>query len=250
MRYRFVRIPSVMIYISGCSYMWMYFFFSIYLSPPRCKRKLSIFTVIYLYVLSSVKHKRYFHCRNKNSWNILKNMFYSAEERKSSWVNGDRIYVFGVKCHLNAVRRLTLSLLSLLMLLSSYFTLCTYLLFCSWDSHSELVQEKSSLLTLLLSWCSYSDVCAYKWQCIWIIIHEYIDFTGLLTATKTVAFATKNINLRVKFLLRSPLATIYIYMLWHKNLHVRTFFLIVLRSHLLLCSRIKLKIKKRYASKF
>ncbi len=32
--------------------------------------------------------------------------------------------------------------------------------------------------------------------------------TGLQTATKTVAFATKNINLRVKFLLRSPLATI------------------------------------------
>ncbi len=46
-----------------------------------------------------------------------------------------------------------------------------------------------------------------------------------------------------KFLLRSPLATIYIYMLWHKNLHARTFFLIVLRSHLLLCSRIKLKLK-------
>ncbi len=37
--------------------------------------------------------------------------------------------------------------------------------------------------------------------------------SGLQTATKTVAFATKNINLRVKFLLRSPLATIYIYML-------------------------------------
>ncbi len=36
---------------------------------------------------------------------------------------------------------------------------------------------------------------------------------GLQTATKTVAFATKNINLRVMFLLRSPLATIYIYML-------------------------------------
>ncbi len=34
--------------------------------------------------------------------------------------------------------------------------------------------------------------------------------TGLQTATKTVAFATKNINLRVKFLLRSPLTTIYI----------------------------------------
>ncbi len=29
-----------------------------------------------------------------------------------------------------------------------------------------------------------------------------------LTATKTVAFATKNINLRVIFMLRSPLATI------------------------------------------
>ncbi len=35
--------------------------------------------------------------------------------------------------------------------------------------------------------------------------------SGLQTATKTVAFATKNINLRVTFLLRSPLATIYIF---------------------------------------
>ncbi len=75
-------------------------------------------------------------------------------------------------------------------------------------------------------------------------------YTGLQTATKTIAFVTKNINLRVKLLLRSPLATIYIYMLWQKKLHVRTFFLIVLRSHLLLCSRIKLKIKRQYASKF
>ncbi len=79
---------------------------------------------------------------------------------------------------------------------------------------------------------------------------EAVIKAGLQTATKTVAFATKNINLRVKFLLRSPLATIYIYMLWHKNLHARTLFLIVLRSHLLLCSRIKLKIKRRCASKF
>ncbi len=42
---------------------------------------------------------------------------------------------------------------------------------------------------------------------------NFIYRSGLQTATKTVAFATKNINLRVKFLLRSPLATIYIYML-------------------------------------
>ncbi len=75
----------------------------------------------------------------------------------------------------------------------------------------------------------------------------FILYSGLQTATKTVAFATKNINLRVKFLLRSPLATTFT---CYKNLHVRTFFLIVLRSHLLLCSRIKLKIKRRYASKF
>ncbi len=34
------------------------------------------------------------------------------------------------------------------------------------------------------------------------------SLTGLQTATKTVAFATKNIHLRVMFLLRSPLATI------------------------------------------
>ncbi len=83
------------------------------------------------------------------------------------------------------------------------------------------------------------------WGCMYIYI-----YTGLQTATKTIAFVTKNINLRVKLLLRSPLATIYIYMLWQKKLHVRTFFLIVLRSHLLLCSRIKLKIKRQYASKF
>ncbi len=91
-----------------------------------------------------------------------------------------------------------------------------------------------------------SRATASDFQC-WKSIYP---LSGLQTATKTVAFATKNINLRVKFLLRSPLATICIYMLWHKNLHVRTFFLIVLRSHLLLCSRIKLKIKRRYASKF
>ncbi len=83
-----------------------------------------------------------------------------------------------------------------------------------------------------------------------VLRHGTTVIPGLQTATKTVAFATKNIHLRVKFLLRSPLATIYIYMLRHKNLHVRTFFLIVLRSHLLLCSRIKLKIKREYASKF
>ncbi len=83
-----------------------------------------------------------------------------------------------------------------------------------------------------------------------VMFSKAFSLSGLQTVTKTVAFATKNINLRVKFLLRSPLATIYIYMLWHKYLHVRTFFLIVLRSHLLLCSRIKLKIKRRYASKF
>ncbi len=69
--------------------------------------------------------------------------------------------------------------------------------------------------------------------------------SGLQTATKT------NINLRVKFWLRSPLATIYIYMLWIKTTfisqHVAFFFLIVFWSHFLLCSRIKLR---RCASKF
>ncbi len=53
----------------------------------------------------------------------------------------------------------------------------------------------------------FSEVCEASLINIFVI-------TGLQTATKTVvAFATKNINLRVKFLLRSPLATIYIYML-------------------------------------
>ncbi len=41
----------------------------------------------------------------------------------------------------------------------------------------------------------------------------YSPSAGLQTATKTVAFATKNIHLRVMFLLMSPLATISIYML-------------------------------------
>ncbi len=54
----------------------------------------------------------------------------------------------------------------------------------------------------------------------------------LQTLTKMVAF---------KFLLRSPLATTYIYMLWFKNEHVMSFFPIVLWSHLLLCSCIKLR---------
>ncbi len=78
------------------------------------------------------------------------------------------------------------------------------------------------------------------------MLFNSIWYTGLQTATKTV-LKRKNINLRVKILLKSPLATIYMYMLWLKNLHVMPFFLIVLLSHLLLCSRIKLR---RCASKF
>ncbi len=41
-----------------------------------------------------------------------------------------------------------------------------------------------------------------------INVYCMIPLSGLQTATKTVAFATKNIHLRVMFLLRSPLATI------------------------------------------
>ncbi len=56
----------------------------------------------------------------------------------------------------------------------------------------------------------------------WITV-SYTFTSGLQTAPKTDAFTTKNVNLRVIFLLRSPLATIQIYMLWFKNLHVMPF---------------------------
>ncbi len=49
----------------------------------------------------------------------------------------------------------------------------------------------------------FYDGLKFRRQCV-----NVIDTTGLQTATKTVAFATKNIHLRVMFLLRSPLATI------------------------------------------
>ncbi len=149
----------------------------LFLHPPRCKRKLSIFTVIYLYILFlwNLKYMLSMQCKSmgflccfilhwlplheQKSLKPFLKMFYSAEGSKSSWGNGDRIYVFGVKCRLNAVRRLShFPCYHLLMLLSSCFTLFTYLLFCSWDSHSELILEKilpshSSAIQMFSLWC-------------------------------------------------------------------------------------------------
>lgn len=187
MRDRFVWIPSVGIYISGCSYMWMYFFFfSIYQYFENCQYLQSYICIFFLPwnikdILSMqwksmgfcvVSYFIDFHCRNKNSWNILKNMFYSAEERwvelSKRWQNIRFWGVVSLEC---SPQTLTLPCyhcwcfchLILLFLLIYCSALGIVTVSCS--------RKKSSLLTLLLSRCSYSDVCVvYMNNCTWIYI--------------------------------------------------------------------------------
>ncbi len=107
------------------------------------------------------------------------------------------------------------------------------LLWCKAEILASLLQSSVSLepseIILIFQFAAQETVFIIIYHC-WKLNHCW-------NATKMVAFVTRNINLRVKFLLRSPLAALtFIFTCY---LHVMPFFLIVLRSNLLLCSRIK-----------